>query len=146
MTKSISARLCTCAAKKYGIANNILHNMTVRDVVPICASFDEHYAKKIEETDRLFSSAATICFVAGREDTGMKEEYQKVLVGLMFNTLHSFGSAVILLRNGMPDACLLVVRQVIEMCSTVIELVSDPKDEAFSTFIGEKYRSSHSIA
>lgn len=109
------------------------------------ASFDRHFGSLLSETDILFSEAAFLFFVATRTDTGLHEDYRSVLTGLLNSALHTFGASVILLRNGLPGQSMVLIRQVIEMCSTIIHIVGDPKGRAIKDFEDGKYGSTASI-
>ena len=127
------------------ITNNLLHNLVVRDAAPVQESFDQHYGSLLGETDVLFSEAAFLFFVATRRDTGLHENYKSVLTGLLNNALNTFGASLILLRNGLPGQSMVLIRQVIEICSTIIHIVGDPKGQAIKDFEAGKYGSTASI-
>jgi hypothetical protein len=59
---------------QFGISGNLLHNMTVRDSLPIRKSFDEHYGRRLKEIDELFSDCCAMAFHASQVDIGLKEE------------------------------------------------------------------------
>lgn len=73
----------------FAVTKNLLRNLVVRDSVPICESFDLHYGSKLSETDKLFSEAAFLFFIATREDTGLHENYKRVLIGLVKSALNN---------------------------------------------------------
>lgn len=127
------------------ITKNLLHNFVVRDSKSVQKSFDRHYGPKLEEMDVLFSEAAFLFFVATREDTGLHDNYRTVLTGLINNALNTFGAAMILLRNGLSGQCMVLIRQVIEICSTIIHIVGDPMGRAIKDFEAGKYGSTASI-
>lgn len=127
------------------VTNNLLHNFVVRDSPLVNASFDEHYGPMLSETDALFSEAAFLFLVATRTDTGLHDDYKSVLTGLLNNALNTFGASVIMLRNGLSGQSMVLIRQVIEICSTIIHIVVDPKGQAIKDFQEGKYGSTVSI-
>lgn len=129
----------------FAITKNLLHNFVVRDSVPINESFDNHYGSKLGETDKLVSEAAFLFFVATREDTGLHEDYRTVLTGLLQNALNTFGGSVILLRNGLPGQSMVLIRQVVEICATILHIGGDPKRQAIKDFQDDKYGSTDAI-
>jgi hypothetical protein len=129
----------------FAVTTNLLRNFVVRDTAPVNASFDKHYGSMLAETDGLFSEAAYLFFVATRVDTGLHDDYRSVLTGLVNSALNTFGASVIVLRNGLPGQSMILIRQVIEICSTIIHIVSDPTGRAIKDFQEGKYASTASI-
>lgn len=130
---------------QYVITDNLLRNLIDRDIAPVTKSFDKIYMEKLIEIDALFSETAALFFAAHQRDTGTDEKYEQVLIGLLQNALNTFGGATILLRSGLPSQCMVLLRQVVEICSTIIHIAGDPKARAIDDFIGGKYHSTDSI-
>ena len=124
---------------------NILSNLVTRDISPVCISFDQHYAERIRPIDELFSDAAFILFTTTRYDGNISEDYESVLYGLLNNALNSIGSATVLLRSGFYKQALTLMRQAIEIASTVIHIVGDDSGKALAEFKDNTYVSSKSI-
>ena len=143
--ETIEVSLLRSRKATFVVTKNLLHNLIVRDAVAINESFDLHYGSKLNDIDRLFSEAAFLFFVATREDTGLHENYKLVLTGLVNSALNTFGAAVTLLRNGMMDQSMVLIRQIIEICATIIHIGSDPKGQAIKDFEEGKYASTTSI-
>jgi hypothetical protein len=130
---------------RYVIKDNLLRNMIGRDNIPVTKSFDEIYNDKLTEIDALFSETAALFFAAQQNSDAFDEKYAQVFTGLIQNALNTFGSAVILLRSNLPGQCMVLLRQVIEICSTIIHITGDPKAIAIDKFIDGKYQSTDSI-
>jgi hypothetical protein len=124
---------------------NLLFNLIRRDIGPICASFDQHYADRMRPTDELFSDAAFLLFTTTRFDGNIREDYESVLYGLLSNALNSLGSATVLLRSGFYKQALILIRQAIEIASTVIHIVGDDTGKALQDFKDNKYSSTKSL-
>lgn len=129
---------------KMVFTRNLLSNFVRRDIIPVQKSFDENYWDQMSETDKLFSDAAFVMWL-GFRDHNTEDKYQEVLPGLVSNSLDSFGNAVSLLRSGYPKQAMMLLRHVIELSSTIIHIVSDPKQEAIDTFLQGKYKSSKAV-
>lgn len=127
------------------VTKNLLNNLVVRDAEPVQESFDLHYGPQLLEIDSLFSEAAFLFFVATRTDTGLHENYKVALTGLLNSALQTFGASVILLRNGLCGQSMVLIRQVIETCSTIIHISGDPRGQAIKDFEAGTYGSTASI-
>jgi hypothetical protein len=143
---AVGANFLKAGNATFIVTRNLLHNLVVRDAEAVQQSFDRHYRSQLSGIDDLFSEAAFLFFVVTRTDTGLHDNYKKVLTGLLNNALNTFGASVILLRNGLPGQSMVLIRQVIEMCSTIIHISGDPKGQAIKDFEAGKYGSTTSIA
>lgn len=130
---------------QYIVTDNLLRNFTSRDIVPVSKSFDEIHAAKLTEIDALFSETAFLLFVAHQGETQTEDKYKPVLAGLLQNAMNTFGGAVVLLRSGLPGQSMVLLRQVVELCSTIIHICGDPKAKAIDNFIEGNYQSTASI-
>jgi hypothetical protein len=130
---------------QYAVTDNLLKNLVSRDIVPVAKSFDALYAPKLMEVDALFSETAFLFFLAQQDDVRIDEKYNKIFLGLIQSALHTFGSSVVLLRGGFPSQSMVLLRQAVEMCSTIIHIAGDPKAKAIDDFIDGKYSSTNSI-
>jgi hypothetical protein len=131
--------------KVYQVTDNILRNLVFRDAAAVTKSFDDQYGSELDEIDAFYSEASFMFFVATRTDLGLHKDYKTIFPGLLHNALNTFGGAVVLLRQGLPAQSMLLIRQVLEICSTIIHISTDPKDEAIKDFHAEKFQSSKSI-
>jgi hypothetical protein len=113
--------------------------------MPVVKSFDDYYNGHIAEIDELYSDAAFLMFASSKCDTGIDDKYRAVLLGLVSNLLNTFGAAVILLRHGLYKQAMVLIRQVVEISSTMIHIVTDPDDKAIERFASGKYESSKSV-
>nr|WP_172685208.1 hypothetical protein [Methylobacterium oryzae] len=133
------------SSSQFVIKDNLLRNFIDRDIAPVTKSFDKIYLHKLTEIDALFSETAFLFFVAHKRSAETDDKYNDVFIGLIQNALNTFGSAVILLRSGLPGQCMVLLRQAVEICSTIIHIAGDPKATAIDKFIDRKYRSTDSI-
>ena len=124
---------------------NLLFNLVQRDINPICASFDQHYGPRMRPIDELFSDAAFLLFTTTRFDGNIREDYESILYGLLTNALNTLGSTAVLLRSGFDKQALVLVRQAIEIASTVIHIVGDDTRRALNEFVTGNYSSTKSL-
>ena len=130
----------------YVVTKNLLANFVIRDPPIVQSSFDLHYSAELKGLDEWFSDAALLFFLATRPDEHPNEDFKSTLLGLVNNMLNTFGAATTLLRSGLPDQSLVLVRQVIEIASTIIHLVGDPENKAYANFKKGKYSSTKAVS
>ncbi|MCP1557500.1 UNVERIFIED_ORG: hypothetical protein M2438_001577 [Methylobacterium sp. SuP10 SLI 274] len=130
---------------QYVVTDNLLRNLVSRDILPVTKTFDEHFAAKLTQIDALFSETAFLFLLAQKADERIDGKYSTVFIGLLQNALNTFGSSVILLRSGLPGQSMVLLRQVVEICSTIIHIAGDPKAKAIDDFIAGNYNSTTSI-
>ncbi|TBB15108.1 hypothetical protein ELH51_33665 (plasmid) [Rhizobium ruizarguesonis] len=127
---------------RYAVTTNILQNLVIRDVRAIERSFEEHFSEDLKRIDPLYSEAAFLFFAATKHDYQTGDDYKDILLGLISSALSTFGAAVSALRSGYPSQSMVLIRQVVETCSTIIHIVIDPDDRAIDDFRNGKYSSS----
>ncbi len=130
---------------QYVIKDNLLRNFVDRDIGLVTKFFDKLYSSKLSEIDSLFSETAFLLLIAHENRAEIDDKYHEVLIGLIQNALNTFGSAAILLRSGLPGQSMVLIRQAVEMCSTIIHIVGDPRSKAIDDFIDGNYKSTNSI-
>jgi hypothetical protein len=128
------------------VTRNLLTNLVRRDINPICTSFDQHYGARLRPIDGLFSDTAFLLFTTTRCDGNIREDYESVLYGLLSNAQNGLGSATVLLRSGFYKQALLLIRQAIEIASTVIHIIGDDTGKALRDFKEDKYSSTKSLS
>ncbi|WP_298962423.1 hypothetical protein [uncultured Methylobacterium sp.] len=131
--------------QKYVITDNLLRNLVCRDVNPVRKSFDDLHIDKMVDIDSLFSETACLVLISHKNSVDIDEKYGAVLTGLLQNALNTFGGAVVLLQSGLSGQSMVLIRQVVELCSTIIHIVGDPEARVIDKFIEGKYHSTDSV-
>jgi hypothetical protein len=110
------------------VTNDILINQIKREAPRIGESFDRLHSSDLTELSTIFARAISLLFTGYRYSLRDDDELRIAASGLMFNAVHSFIGAVTLLRQGLYLQCSILMRSIIEQNSTVLHLITSPKD------------------
>jgi hypothetical protein len=123
---------------------NQLINQLQRECHKIAESFDSIFEEEFKQMSSDISEILPLIFLGYKESNIDKNELLITLGDLLRNSVYTLISSVQILRNGFVLQSGILLRSTVEMCATVVHLLSEPN--LLEKFLKDEIKSTKSIS